>query len=530
MSQNARETIRNTSIFSIFTVFSRVLGLGRDILKAYAFGTGIFSVAFDVAFRLPNMLRNLVAEGALSQAFIPIYEVYRQKGSEEASAAAGAVLRFISLALAIITILTIALAPFFMPFILSTAAAEQVSLTTSLMQVLFPYIILMSVAAIYMAMQYSHNIFWAPSLGPALLNFVILTVFGGWLLVLPKLPASWQNTRVSIYVFSGVTLLAAIVQVFFQVKTARQSGLKVNWRAPKSHPALRQLFTMMLPALFGAAVQQIGQLIDIYLAVYLEQRVPGAVSALTYSHRLIQLPIGIFGVALATAALPQLSRLFVEQKSHEFNESLLLSVRLNVFLIVPAISGLVIMAKPIVGLLFERGEFNQESTRITAYALQFYSLGILAYSLQKLFMSSLYARKNARTPALIAAVVLVLNVAFSVYFMQFLDHGGLALGSAVAAYSGIVIYIVQLRRHGFLKLTFSQVKAFFPLIIANLLLAAGLYFLQMKIARFSYVAQLGIAIPAAALLYFGSAALLKLNEFLLFRDILTKFVGRRIKR
>ena len=526
MSDNARETVRNTSIFSLFTIFSRFLGLARDMLKAYAFGTGMFSVAFDVAFRLPNMLRNLVAEGALSQAFIPIYETYRHKGRMEAAQAAGTVLRFITLLLSAITFLAIVITPWLLPYIIGAANAERTALTISLTQLLFPYIILMSVASIYMAIQYSHNLFWAPSMGPALLNLVILVFFGGWLLAVPYLPAHWQDGKTLIYVFSVVTLIAAIVQVIFQALTTRHAGLSPNWGAPKRHPALKSLFTMMLPALFGAAVQEIGQIIDIYLAMLIENRVAGAVSALTYSHRLIQLPIGIFGVALATAALPQLSRLFVEEKNREFDESLLLSVRLNIFLIVPAISGLVILAEPIVGFIFERGEFNRESTQITAFALQFYALGILAYSLQKLFTSSLYARRNTKTPALIAAAVLVLNVLLSVIFMRFLNHGGLALGSACAAYIGIFIYIKKFRHYGFLKLSLTDLKNFLPLLLANLLLASGLYLLAQKIKNFSYAIQLGIAIPAALLFYFPVSALLKLPEFFLFKEIAVKIKNR----
>lgn len=519
--KNSRETVKNTSVFSFFTVISRFLGLARDALKAYAFGTSLFAVAFDIAFRLPNMLRNLVAEGALSHSFLPIYESSKDPQNPMAEReASGVVIALMATGLVLLTLAAWLLLPVLLPSLIHEmqGRAGAVELTVKLAQFLFPYIIFMSLTSIYMSIQYSHGVFWSGAIGPALLNVVILFVFGGYLFF----PGVTHEGDFLVYLFAAVNLGAAAIQLVFQALVVRRMKLSPRFSLRWRHPAVKSLFIMMLPASLGAAAQEIGQLIDIFLATWISSVVPGAVAALTYSHRLIHLPMGVFGIAISTAALPQFSRLFKEERHEEFIESIWSAIKLNFFLILPAILGLTLFAGPIVGLLFERGEFDAESTRITAEALRYYAAGILGFSLQKLFLSSMYARHNSRIPALITIGVLVFNISLSLIFMQYIYHAGLALASSVAGYGGALVYLYLLRRHGYFKISVQKVKQSLKIIAANVILAGVLigYRHLAGVWQLGYAIELSGAVVLAVALYMALSALLKIQEFFLFKELL----------
>lgn len=522
-----RETLRNSSVFSLFTSLSRVLGLLRDMLKAYAFGTGPLSVAFDIAFRLNNMLRNLVAEGALSQAFVPLYNKYAHESDAKAREAAGVVIVFVAILMSIATVVAILSLPALLPMLLAEdrMPPEQLTLTINLSQLLFPYLVMMSVASLYMGIQYSHRIFWAASFGPALLNIVILVVFGAYAL---WVRASHQSFGIeSIYAFSLATLLAAVAQVVFQIYTVHRRGLAPRYRLDFRHGALRALGSMMLPAVFAASMQEIGQLIDVYLATSLTTKVPEAISALTYSHRLIQLPIGVFGVAVATASLPQLSRIYQADKDGTaFSDSLSYSIRLNFFFLLPAVAGLMVFSEPIVRLIFQRGAFTARSTEVTALALLCYAPGILAYSLQKLFTISLYARLNTRTPAIITALALLLNFLLSLWLMQTMLHGGLAAGSALAAWCGVIIYSAILLRGRVLRSPLTLLIGLLRIIAINVVFAALLFGMRLYIFPERPVLQLILCVPAAVLLYVGLSHQAHVSEAKVLVDVIKRLRSR----
>jgi len=527
MEKNKRETYRNASIFSLFTILSRFFGLIRDSLKAYAFGTGIYSVAFDIAFRIPNMLRNLVAEGALSHSFIPVYESYKNRNRLSEQQASGAVLSLIYISLSLFTLIAILLLPYILPYIMHGAPRENnlVEVTIRLSQILFPYILLMSASSIYMGIQYSHGIFGMASFGPALLNIVVIVFFGGYLLLHSTLVLEEQQEFL-IYLFSYITLMAALAQLWFQKHTVTKAGLKPHYSLNFKHPAIKNLFTLMLPAVFGAAVQELGQLIDIYLATWISNEVPGAVSALTYAHRLIHLPMGIFGVAIATASLPQLSRIYKENNHKEFHNTLWTALGLNLFLILPSTIGLIIFSEPIIGLLFERGNFDYNSTVITSQALKYYAIGILGYSLQKLFMSSLYAQKNSRIPAIITFIVLLINILLSILFMKYLYHAGLALGSSLASYAGLFIYMFLLIKKGLFLFDKNKFMDQLKILIVNLILLFILYYVNKLLVNFDYGMKLLIAVPSGIMVYFLLSALFNVEEFKFYYNI----IKHKIKR
>lgn len=518
--KNNVETARNTSVFSLFTIVSRVFGLGRDILKAYAFGTSLFAVAFDIAFRFPNMMRNLVAEGALSQSFVPIYEMYKKKETASEREASGVVIALFSFGLTALTILIWLLLPYVLPPLINEMQGQEgaVELTVSLSRILFPYIILMSLTSVYMAIQYSHGVFWAASIGPAGLNAFVLLFFGGYLYLAPSF--GWpRDTSTLVYLFSVITLGAGVAQMAFQMRVVAKMGLSPRFHLNLKHPAIKNLSVMMLPAALGAAVQELGQLIDIFLATSVSSIVPGAVAALTYSHRLIHLPMGVFGIAISTASLPQFSRLFKENRKGEFIGSIWNAIGLNLYLILPAIAGLVVFAVPIVALLFERGEFDAHSTQITALALQYYAPGILGFSLQKLFLSSMYAQRNSRTPAKITVLVLAVNVALSLFFMQYLYHAGLALGSTIAGYIGAAIYLSKLKRAGFFVFSRAYVMEALKVGAVNIVFLLFLIYLRNSLSEQSNMIQLLVAVPLAVFVYLVFSIVFKLKTFQIIRQI-----------
>ena len=507
-------------------MISRVLGFLRDLLRSFVFGTGHFAVAFDIAFRIPNMFRSLSAEGAMSQALLPVYEQYKNK--EGSFFALKSLTTFITIVLVAFSVVAWFVLPQCVPYLMNDPQmrSENTLLTIRLSQILFPYLIFISVSSIYTTIQYSHGIFWSGAFGPALINLIVVILFGGYFFFVRQ--SSVEAILADIYIFAYVILFSSVVQFLFQIWVLKKNQLYFGFSHKIFHPIIKHLFFLMLPAIFGVAVQQINLLVDVYLATSLRETVPGAISALTYAHRLIQLPMGIFAIAINTATMPLLSHQFASHEKQNFMYSLLLSIRLSLFLMLPASLGLFIYSEEIISLLFERGEFNKESTRITAFALKYYALGISAYGIQKLFSSAFYAQHDTKRPAIIAGCILILNVIFSVSLLPYLQHGGLALGSSLAAYMGVIIYGVLIHR----KIPMSHVpphycKNFLKLIFVNVFLFV--FLIQAK--QFAHFLGGGsifllVIIIVSSLLYVASALVVKLEEVQKIKDILkTKFTS-----
>ena len=516
---SAQTTVKNTSVFSIFTMLSRLFGLVRDSLKAFAFGTSNFAVAFDIAFRLPNIFRNLVAEGALSQAFLPLYQEEKTKNEESAKEASGAVLCALGFILTVFVVSVMIFLPEIVSLILQDEASQQLSQKiVSLGRILFPYILLMSLSSIYMAIQYSFDSFAWASVGPAILNVVVIIGFGLYLTINNESDL-WKQ----VVTFSWITLLSAFVQLAFQVRAVKKLGASPRWSLKFwQQPILKKLGLLMLPAVFGLAVQELGQLIDLFLASLLFDRVPGAVSSLSYAHRLIHLPIGVFGVAIATASLSSLSKLAAANKLDEYREGLSLGLRLNALLLIPASIALILLAEPIIGLLFERGEFTRESTLECAHALVFYAAGIPGYSLQKLFFSGYYARKDSKTPAIVTVIVLTANVTFSYLLMDQLLHGGLAFGSVLAAYLGTIIYGTLLARQRYFPKLGTWLPALSKIILVNILFGVLLFLGKNLTNEWQYLYRLLFLIPGGAVIYLFLLKIARCPELNLFINLLRK--------
>lgn len=427
---------RNASVVAAATVASRILGFLRDMTIAFALGAGIWADAFFVAFRLPNLLRRLFAEGSLTMAFIPVFSrVRRERGDQEAFTLARSVLIWLVLILSAICIaaiiwaepLTLLIAPGF------GRDPEVLAGTVMLVRICFPYILFISAVALCMGVLNSLGHFWAPAIAPCILNLG---------LIIAGLLAMAMGWDVALTLAWGVCL-AGLGQWVLQQPYLRRFGL--SWRGPvvMMHSGVKRIGSLMLPTVFGAAVYQVNMLIGTLLASLLAA---GSISYLYYADRLVQLPLGVFGVALSTAALPSLSQLAAGKDMEGFRQTLNTTLSMTLFVCLPSAAGLAGMSLPIIDAVFGRGAFGDEAVRATAWALVGYSVGLPAFACVRPLISAFYAMEDTRSPVLVAAVCLVVNVALSLVLMRSLSHVGLSLAAALSSWANVLLLGAILRR------------------------------------------------------------------------------------
>ncbi len=413
--------LKAAGMIGALTLLSRILGMIRDIASAHHFGTSWQWDAFIYAFMLPNFLRRLVGEGALSSAFIPVYADLVQKEGRDAG------LRFANV---IFTILTASLIGFVLAaelilfFLVKTPSLPPVIfLTVRLLEVLFPYLLFISLCALSTGLLNSHQHFFSPSLGPILLDIIwIAGIF--WVTSLPGLP---NEERVFFLAF--FILVAGAVQLAVQIPALLRVGFSPRWIWDLTHPGLIQVGKLILPALLGFAIVQTNVLVDMTLGFWVGE---GANSSLFYGNRLMQFPLGVFAIAMGTALLPAISRHTARKEMEEAKQALSFGLRSVFFIILPATVGLIVLRTPIVRLLFERGEFDAASTARTAMVTLCYTIGLFAYSGQKIVVTGFYSLQDTKTPMKIGAMALVLNLVFNLLLMLPMREAGLALATSIA--------------------------------------------------------------------------------------------------
>jgi putative peptidoglycan lipid II flippase len=437
------------------TIISRILGFARDLVIAMQFGATFAADAFFVAFRIPNVQRKVLSEGAISAAFIPVFtETRNQKGEEDAWVMTAnlfnillAVLITSSLALAIFApYIIIIFAPGFIPI------PEKFNLTVLLTQWMAPYFLFIGLAVFCMGILNSYNMFALPAITPAILNICMIT---GALIISPKLDQPILGLAIGV-VFGG------ILQFIIQVPAILKCGFKfipsINWKNPEALKVCR----LMIPAIFGLAVYELNMLVDTLLASLLPE---GSISYLYYGNRLVQLPLGVFGVALGIAILPMLSRQVVKKDFSDMIKTISFGTRLILFITIPATIGLIILRFPIINTLWERGEFNRITTEGTAIALLYYSAGLCAFCGLKIIVPAFYSLQDTKTPVKIGIYSMVLNIILNLILMGPLKHGGLALATSIAALFNVTLLIYFLRKRmglmGGRKILSSVIKLFF---------------------------------------------------------------------
>lgn len=436
MSEHGRTIARNAGVVAGATLFSRILGFLRDVIVAFALGAGLFADAFFVAFRIPNLMRRLFGEGSLTMAFIPVFSrVREEEGEEAAQQMARSAMAWLAAILIGITLvaelvagpLTLAIAPGF------AKNPELFATTVDLVRICFPYVLFICSVALCMGVLNAQGRFLAPAIAPAVLNVALITsaligYYGGW------------NVA---YAMAVGVLAGGVLQFAVQQPALARAGF--SWRGVWSwkNRGVARMGLLMLPTVFGAAVYQLNILLGTLLASFLPV---GSVSYLYYADRLVQFPLGVFGIAVSTAALPSLSSLAAKGEMDEFAGALRVSMGLTLFIALPAAAGLLALAEPIISLLFQRGAFTADAVGATAQALAAYSAGLPFIALSRPLVAGFYALEDTRTPVWIAVVCLAVNIGLGAALMGPLAHVGLALAVSVSSLMNFMLLFILLNR------------------------------------------------------------------------------------
>lgn len=467
--------LRSTSVVSFMTLLSRILGLVRDIVFARFFGAKEIMDAFFVANKIPNMLRRFSAEGAFSAGFVPVMARYREKHSHpEAREFVDAVAGTFGLILFAVTLLGVIAAPLLV-YLFAPGFVDgdgRFDLATAMLRFTFPYLFFVSLVAFAGGILNTYGRFAAPAFTPVILNIVLI---GFAIYVAPTLQE--PGMALAYGVFAG-----GLIQLLFQIPFL--AGVKTipkpKWRP--SHTGVRRAGKLMLPAIFGSSVAQINVLLSSIIASVLGV---GKISFIYYSDRLMEFPLGLFGIALATVTLPHLSRQHATESKEAFSATVDWSMKLVFLIAIPCAFGLALLAEPLVATIFYGGAFSESDLRMTAVSLQAFSFGLIGFSLIKVLAPAFFAREDTKTPVKIGVIALAVNVTLSVSFAYLLTkmnyaatHAGLALATSIAAILNAWLLYAGLRKDGVIR----PVPGWFPLLLrmagANAAMVAVLVWLE----------------------------------------------------
>lgn len=519
--ENAK-VARAAGVVGLYTMLSRIFGFLRDMVVAAFFGAGLATDAFFVAFRIPNLLRRLLGEGSLTVSFVPVFTEYLNKKTKaEALELAQIAFTVLSIILVAVSILGVIFSPFIVAVMAPgfTRIPEQYELTVFLNRLMFPYIFFISLVALCMGILNALRHFAAPALSPVILNIAMIVAT-------LTLRDFFSEPIVALAV--GV-MIGGILQLAMQWPFLVRMGVRLKLVFNLAHPGIRKIGMLMLPAFFGAAIYQINILIGTILASFLPR---GSVSYLYYADRIVELPLGVFAIAVGTATLPSFSDQISRGHFDQFKTTLAFSMRLILFITIPAMIALIALREPIISVLFQRGHFDVNSTLMTAQALLFYAVGLWAFSVIRVIVSAFYAMQDTKTPMKAAVAALIVNVAFSLALMYPLKHGGLALATSIASAVNVILLIFILKRKigGFMDRDFC-------LAVLKMILASVVMWLAIALVDWIFPWNIGglfqgrltflaVAIVVGAGTFFSMCAALKIPE-------MTAVIGllkRRIRR
>ena len=496
--------LKSLTAVSSMTMFSRVLGFARDAIVARVFGAGMATDAFFVAFKLPNLLRRIFAEGAFSQAFVPILAEYKSKQGEEATRVFVAyVSGLLTLALAIVTVAGMLAAPW---VILVTApgfadTADKFALTSQLLQITFPYILLISLASLAGAILNTWNRFSVPAFAPTFLNISMIgfALFGAPYFHPPVLALAWAVT------------VGGILQLVYQLPHLKKIGMLVLPRISFRDAGAMRVMKQMGPAILGVSVSQISLIINTIFASFL---VSGSVSWMYYADRLMEFPSGVLGVALGTILLPSLSRSFASGNHDEYCRLMDWGLRLCFLLALPSAVALGILAKPLTVSLFQYGKFTPFDAQMTQRALIAYSVGLMGLIVVKVLAPGFYSRQDIKTPVRIAIVTLVMTQLMNLAFIGPLKHAGLSLSIGLAACLNASLLYWQLRKQNIFTPQAGWGRFLTRLFIAVIVMAAallGMLYVMPDWAQGNMahrLARLMVVVVVGVVAYFATLAVL----------------------
>ncbi|GHC27081.1 putative lipid II flippase MurJ [Kushneria pakistanensis] len=492
--------LRSGIVVSIMTMLSRVLGLVRDVVVATFFGAGSGADAFFIAFRIPNFLRRLFAEGAFNQAFVPVLSEYAsQRERKEVKELLDATAGTLAVVLLGVTVLAVLCSPWLV-WVFAPGFHDdghgKLALTAEMLRLTFPYLLLISLTAFSGSVLNSYGRFAVPAFTPVLLN---LSMIGAALWLAPLLD-------VPVMALAWGVLIAGIAQLLFQIPFLMRLGLLPRLRPNFRHTGVRRILRLMGPAMFGVSVSQINLLLDTVLASVL---VGGSVSWLYYSDRLVELPLGVFGIAIGTVILPALSRQHASDDPHRFARMIDWGIRAVLLIGLPAALALIVLAEPLLITLFHYGAMTDHDIVMASQSLRAYAIGLVAFMLIKVLAPGYYARQDTKTPVRIGIIAMIANMAFNLILMWPLAHAGLALATAMSAWLNALLLGRGLLRRDVLRFQPGWGRLAGQLLVGCVLLAGGLWWftpdwqqwLSWGVER-RLAVLLGL-IVAAMVVYFG---------------------------
>jgi len=508
-----RRVIRSAILIGAFTTLSRFLGMIRDLLTAGVFGTSLSMSAFVVAFRVPNLFRRLFGEGALSSAFIPVFmEARKRDGDASAWQLASRVLTMAGILLLVLTAAGMLLAGYMMA---DVTDGSQRAVILSLTRIMLPYMFLICLAALMASILNSYHHFKIPALSPSLMNIT-------WIIsVLVLCPLMGDTLEEKIYGLAWGVLISGVIQLGMQLPVLRQIGFRYRFTLVWNDPRVWKVFTLMGPATLGLAVTQINVMVNSLMAAWIG---PWAPSALYFSERLLYFPQGILATAMSTVLLPVFAGHAAEKRTADMLHTMNHSLRMLMFVMVPASIGLLVLSRPIIQMLFEWGQFDAQSTDYTTIALQCYAPGLLVFSLSKVFVPAFYAHQDMRTPVKIAVLCVLLNLGLNILFIMtlptHLKHAGLAASTVIAeAFNGLTLgWLVhrKLGSPGWISMLTSAAKALLAAVLMGVFIWYTLPVLQDVISPF--IPAIKIVQIISVLLVVAGGILVYLAAIYLFRS------------
>ncbi|MBF0570016.1 MAG: murein biosynthesis integral membrane protein MurJ, partial [Candidatus Omnitrophica bacterium] len=409
---------------SLGTLASRVLGFVRDMIFARFFGTAAGAEAFVVAFRIPNLFRDIIGEGAANSSFVPVMTEFKEKQPAELKEFLNAALIWSLRILVILSVLGVLFAPIIVRAIAPGMAADpqKLAMAAKLTQIMFPYLIFIGLTAFFSAIQFTFGSFTMPAIGPCLLNIA---------LIVSTLMAVWWMKQ-PVYGLAFGVLAGGALQLWFQWLPLKKHGVVFGRPVTINHEGVKRVGRLLLPRILGTAVYQVNIFIDTICASLSSIVGPGAIAAIYYANRIVFLPLGIFGVALVTASLPVLSLHALSDNKDEFKKMLAFSLQNIFFVMLPMTVFLCLLSEPIIRVVFQRGQFDAASTMMTARALFYFSLGLMGYGGVRVLVAAFHSLQDTKTPVKIATICLLVNVVLNAVLMFPLKIGGIALASSIA--------------------------------------------------------------------------------------------------
>lgn len=446
--------LRSGAIVSVFTLLSRILGFVRDQAFGIMFGSGLYTDAFLAAFKIPNFMRRLFAEGAFAQAFVPVFTEYKENRSEEelkdlaahVSGTLGGILLIITLiGMLGAPLLILLFAPGFTDNL-------RFDLASGMLRITFPYLLFVSLVAYAGSILNSFGKFAVPAATPVILNLCLITAA----------VALSPYFDIPIQAMAWGVFFAGVGQLLFQLPFLKQQGLLVRPRWGWKHSGVRRIFKLMLPGIFGSSVAQINLLLDTVIASFLAT---GTLGWLYFADRLLEFPLGLFGIAIATVILPRLSLEHAQNSTENFRKTLDWAIRLAIFIALPATIGLMLLARPIVSTLFEYGAFTAHDSDMSSVALAAYALGLPAFILIKILAPGFFARQDTKTPVRIGVIAMASNMFFNIILVvpmvmlgSATPHVGLAIATTLSGWQQVIMLYRGLSKQGVYSLSSTNLR------------------------------------------------------------------------